>query len=140
MNRILKIFLSLLLALALPMQGYAAATMFSCGAAHAHFANASNDNLSMRHASHEAGDVSHQHHVSMRHVPDSHDSSDHFGQHGHSSCSTCAVCCIGIALTPAAPVWHPPHDAKDSHYISLAVSFSGHVPPGIDRPPRAILA
>ena len=142
MNRVLKMFLSLLLMLALPMQGHAAATMFFCGTAHTPPASATDDSLSMHHALHEAAGASNHHHASMQHISYSHDSLHHSqsGKHAHSSCSTCAVCCVGIALTPTVPGWHPPHDAKESRYIFLAVSFPGHVPPGIDRPPRAILA
>jgi len=142
MNRVLKIFCALLLALALPMQGYAAATMFSCSTEDAHSAGPTADNLSMHHAGQDAGEAAHHQHASMRHGFNPHDSSHHSqsGQHAHSSCSTCAACCVGIALTPAVPGWHPPNDTTASRSIFPAVSFSGHVPPGIDRPPRAILA
>jgi hypothetical protein len=141
MNRVLKTFLLWLLAFALPMQGYAAAAMFDCEAALPH-ATVALEESGQDHAamSHMHGGEFHQH-GSMQQVSDSHaqphGSSD---RHAHASpCSMCAACCVGIAMMPAALDWHPQHAVSLLRTASPVVWFSGHIPPGIDRPPRAIL-
>jgi hypothetical protein len=142
MNRVLKTFLLWLLAFALPMQGYAAATMFDCEAALPQAA------VALEESGHDHAVMSHMHggefhhHDSMQQVSDghaqSHGSSD---RHAHaSSCSLCAACCVGIPMMSAALGWHPPHAGSLLQAAFLVVSFSGHIPPGIERPPRTIVA
>jgi hypothetical protein len=142
MNRVLKTFLLWLLAFALPMQGYAAAAMFDCEAAFPHAA------MSQQEFGHDQAVMSHihgreiHHHDSMQQVSDSHEKSHAASdRHAHAlSCSMCAACCVGMAMMPAALDWHPPHAGSSLRTASLVVSFSGHIPPGIERPPRIILA
>lgn len=153
MNRVLKMFLLWLLALALPMQTYAAATMFACGTTSGHTAEtvveaATMDHATMQHASPEFHAPDSMHHAA--HAHDAHDAHHASSQashlphssadHQHSSCSICAVCCVGIAMMPAAIDWHPPHADAEIPLVALVVSFSGHIPPGIDRPPRTIFS
>jgi hypothetical protein len=75
MNRVLKTFLLWLLALALPLQGYAAATMSGCEAALPHAAVSQeefgHDHAAMSHM-HAARAGAFHHHDSMQQVSDSH--------------------------------------------------------------------
>jgi hypothetical protein len=142
MNRVPKTFLLWLLAFALPMQGYAAAAMFGCEAALPHAA-VSQEEFGHEHAvMSPMHDGEFLHHDSMQQVSDSHaQSHDSSDRHAHaSSCSMCAACCVGMAMMPAALDWHPPHAASLLRAAFLVVSFSGHIPPGIERPPRTIVA
>ena len=147
-----------LLLLALPLQGFAAATMLNCGPNH--------------------------HLMSQASVETQLDSSDHaaHGQHEHPQdftdadadananvdaqadevavtgdraaggsslqqlsklskfkCSACAACCIGLALpsSPLAFLSFPPASAPAPNVSVLHVDF---VSSGLDRPPRLFLA
>lgn len=144
MNRVLKTFLLWLLALALPLQGYAAATMSGCEAALPHAA-VSQEEFGPDHAAtshmHAAHAGAFHHHDSMQQVSDSHvQSQGSSDQHAHiSSCSMCAACCVGMAMMPTALDWHSPLAGSLLRTASPVVSFSGHIPARIERPPRAIL-
>lgn len=139
MNCVLKTFLIWLLALALPMQGYAAATMFTCQT------TLELPSHSMKQAAYiddimDAGDMHHHDHASARQLADS--ELHHAGagkHHHHLSCSTCSVCCVGVAVMPATVDWQPPYTGAELSPASPVVSFSGHIPSGLDRPPRSIL-
>jgi hypothetical protein len=142
MNRTLKTLLLWLLVLALPMQGYAAATMVDYQTRFAHSTARITEAGHMHHMSSQAGNGGIEHHDSLQSAfhfhAQPHDSSSN--QHEHSSCSTCAVCCIGVAVIPADLDWHVPHAVAERSSAFLVVSFSGHIPAGIERPPRTNLA
>jgi hypothetical protein len=152
MNRVLKTLLLWLLVLALPMQTYAAATMFFCGTTFEHTAETVVEAATMDHATVQHGGPEFHAPDSMHHTAHAHDAhharhasdqaahASHSAERQHSSCSICAVCCVGIAMMPAAIDWHPPHADAEIPLAALVVSFSGHIPPGIDRPPRTIFA
>jgi hypothetical protein len=139
MNRALKTLLIWLLALALPMQGHAAAIMFTCQTT---LELPSHSMTQAMHVDHvmDADDMHHHDHAS---VPQTSNADLHHAgpdkHHHHSSCSTCAVCCIGMAVMPAALDWQPPYTGAELAPASPAVSFAGHIPAGPDRPPRSIL-
>jgi hypothetical protein len=132
MSRLTRILASILVAL-VPLQGYAAAAMISCGPMHAEQAHHS-------HASGAAGD-SHSHHESAG-------MADEGSGHGSPTladllkfkCSACAACCTGAtAPSPAMPSVA----AVKSHAVtSLFFDWSDHsiVLPGLDRPPTAVPA
>jgi hypothetical protein len=140
MTRVLKLLLLWLLALALPMQGYAAATRISCDVAQAHHVASADHKRSAHHHAQPGAETMHAHAIAGQTTHSRHHSDSESGEHKHSSCNTCAACCIGAAATPAALHWHPPHDSKERRSSFFTVSFSGHVPPGIERPPRPVLA
>lgn len=137
MSRVLKIMLLYLLVLALPMQGYAAATMLSCITTHQHATTAidmhdhADDTLmdsGVRHH-HDHG----QHGVDgnrVSHGPDS-------GTHAKAGCNTCSVCCAA-ALIPSGPLWNLADDSSDLPAAAPAIPFSGHIPATLERPPRFI--
>ncbi len=138
-----RLMLALLLAVALPLQGYAAHGLHHCAPvpptapgvdAHAHHAPAP-----------EASPHEHAgHHLEVA-GPDGH--SDLGKTHGETQgktqgtgkCSACASCCSGLALIPGLPLLDLPAQGP------LAVAT---VPPspeglrlgGLDRPPQSLLA
>ena len=139
MSRFSRIFLAWVLVALLPLQGYAAAAMISCGPMHAQQA-ANAEALHHSHASNAAGN-SHGHHESAGTVG---------AGAGHDSpalpdllkfkCSACAACCTGAA----APSPSMPSVAaiKSDAVTSLFFDWSDHsiVLPGLDRPPSVPLA
>ena len=148
MLRILRITLMWLLALAVPVQGFAAASMVGCGAGHqAGGMQSHSHGLGL--GQHEANaPQSHDHHGHAHgeaHVAvhaDMHmagiDGAAHAGV-SKASCSACASCCTAAAL-PATPMVFEVTDAP-SVFVALApqpvVSF---VSGGLERPPRPFLA
>ena len=139
MSRFIRILLTWILVALLPLQGYAAAAMISCGPVHAQQAGNA-EAFHHSHASNAAG-VSHTHHESAGAVA---------GGTGHDSpalpdllkfkCSACAACCTGAAApSPSMPSMAA---IKSRAVTSLFFDWSDHsiVLAGLDRPPSAPLA
>ena len=140
-----------LLALAVPAQGFAAASMFGCG---------TGDHGSTGMHSHAMG--MHEHSHSAQTPPHSHDADEtdaHSGHphemtadlgHGHlkaqgasgkvtkGSCSACASCCMGAALPTTVVSFEatPVADLFTTFDLRSVVVF---VTEGPERPPRSIL-
>jgi len=131
MSPLLKTALAWILALALPMQGLAAATMLHCALeptsaavpeanAHTgHHGAASADSAVVQdaaapHAAHHAGDAA-----------------DHVGH----QCSACAACVAGAVLPSAAPKVTP-LDAGGTPLLAAAAHERSIVLAGLERPPR----
>lgn len=114
-----------LLLMALPMQGYAAATMLHCGA--------SSDRQGVAAAS------SHHDHAAMvastrAELP------GHAAHGGHADvskakCSACAACCMGTGLPPAAIGFEPRATAPGPEAV-VSVPAVVFCTDGPDRPPR----
>ena len=110
MFRRFQLIVFLLLAVALPIRGYASATMLFCAAAHdGHGAPQSA-------AHHFAGDDHQQHDHATTHVdahqndhsvdhapPGSHEGDNDAKAVSSGSCSVCGVCCTGVAVGPTWP-------------------------------------
>jgi len=146
MNRALRLVWVLLLALALPLQGLAAATMAACGPAHG-------DAGAHAVPGHEASAHETHRHDPSAHHSHRHDTSADDGSSGalaaddtsspttpDQKCSVCASCCTASAGLPThAVVAHP---------VALAGSLIGHeraslaafLTDGPERPPRSFLA
>jgi hypothetical protein len=148
----LRTALMWLLLLALPLQGFAAATMLTCGPNHhrlpVHAAAAS-----VHDHGHDHGNGNGQHHahahehapapaqadaeaavdVAADRAPSSHAMDQ--GAKSKSKCSACAACCIGAAL-PAAALVFAPFDAATAPVGSAPASRVGFFTDGPDRPPR----
>jgi hypothetical protein len=128
---ILRSLLLWLVLLAVPFQGFAAATMLPCAPAKAaSLAQAHGD-----HAMHHAGaQPAMRHHAQFQH--NDHDNAAH-PDHAKGKCASTASCCVGAAMAPALPAGFalaaPP---------SMTVPFrAGHVPsvhpPVPERPPSS---
>lgn len=142
----LRSLLIWLMALALPIQAVAAASMLHCGAAHRLMQGGSlaavapdghdavHDATPHQHADSSAGldaDLS---------AGDSSDASLSASPLGDDfTCSACANCCSAVAL-PSRLV-RLPAPAIEAHATALPASgLVSFVPGGIDRPPRTFLA
>lgn len=127
----LKNLLILLLALAIPLQGYAAAAMVFCGPEKPVAAMAAS-------AAGHAG-MAHHHAEAQNAGQIQHGDADHSGSHDKSStsCSSCAACCVGVlpvnvplvAVQPL-PVIHP--------VVFPLSGFVGYTPENPERPPSLL--
>lgn len=109
MRALVRIVLAWVVAMALPVQGFAAAAMLSCGPGHARMAEAVDAGHSheFRHGAHprlDAHAVAGVHSLAEVAVPDkaSPDASAASAASGAFTCSACAACCVASAL-PASP-------------------------------------
>ena len=144
MPRFVRLVMMLLLAIALPVQGMAAATMMSCGVGgHDHGAAQFEG-----HPGHDRGAT----HVMATADSDTANASSHAG-HAHQSndgkgalgkdtghkCSACASCCVGVAVPSRSIVFESVKLAD--HFAPLvARSLPVVVTEGLERPPRAAFA
>lgn len=145
MNRVLKTLLLWLLILALPAQGFAAAQL-ACGPAHhdkvpigAPASVHTHDAIDHVGHVHEHEDQAHeiQNAAADEAAPDS---SSSFHKHATAKCSACAACCVGAAMSPTVLTWPQPHDSVTVRIVASAAAFSGHIPAGLERPPRVTLS
>lgn len=133
-----------LLLLALPMQGFAAATMLNCGPNH-HRMLAGAAVESAKDDGHAA--VGHDQHA-MSMTDDRHEkasdggandlpSAHHLDKLMKFKCSACAACCVGAALPTAALVIAsiPPAMTTAAFVYTPHVDF---LSTGLDRPPRLL--
>lgn len=134
-----------LLLLALPMQGFAAATMLNCGPNHHRMLSAGSTDQIDR--DHRATVEPHQHAMGM--ADDHHEMVGETGTNDHPSvhhldkltkfkCSACAACCIGAAMPTAELVIDSfsPAMMTATFVSTLQVDFLSD---GLDRPPRLLL-
>ena len=144
MSRILRIMVMWLLALAVPVQGFAAASMVGCMAGHGG-AGLHSHAIGMHHHSVELPQHSHEGHAHVlahadhRHASDANHDVHAGGTFTKASCSACASCCTSAALPTALLVFEA-MDAPDS-FVSLAPQpVATFVSGGPERPPRPFLA
>lgn len=142
MRKLLKPFVLWLLLIAVPFQGYAAATMMCCGSAHSkgagHAAQASAGNMH----SHLSG-------IDHDHDEDAVAASSDSGAHHHDGdttkrvafkCSACASCCVGAAIVQTSD-----HSFDFAPLDSTRISFHSRyfyrfVPDTLERPPYRLIA
>lgn len=136
MNAVVRVLLMWLLAVALPVQGVAAATMQFCGAAH-HPQKQQVQGADHGHgAAHAEADG---HHVGAAGPAGEASAASDLSPHGQQKCSACAACCAGSALPPAALVLPVVEPASEC----VTVVPSAYVGPdvaGLEKPPRSNLA
>ena len=115
-----------LLALALPMQGVAAATMAFCGQAHQAVAAADHSRHQL-HADHDA-------HRAQLHTAEPGSDAPAAPSEAHT-CSACASCCsVGAILTALPSV--PLPDFAPTVFVATVTAVDAFVADGLDRPPR----
>jgi hypothetical protein len=137
MNRIFRALTIWIVALALPLQGYAAAAMIACGPMHGQMASASE-----RSASHDHHDaVSHAHHA----VDEGSDGKAHadetsgFAKFLKFKCSACASCCTAPAAPSPVVSFLGVMQAHAEPIPFFGSSEDSIVPDGLERPPRTSL-
>lgn len=142
MNRLFKTAMLWLLALALPVQGFAAVTQSSCAPQMQHVLAESAAMKSSVQSHHQTSTAEHQHHqmnMLADHAAnvDTSALTDHqTNSHAKVKCSACATCCIGIAMLPVMPQLPAFPIASSPIVSSLSSLFPGHIPDGLKRPPK----
>jgi hypothetical protein len=134
MSQLVRSLFVWLLVLALPVQGWAAATMASCGQHHGAASHAAADG----HAGHDA-----RAHDAHGHAPADADDADlgdaepaHASAH---SCSACAACCSeGARPSPVLTV--PAGAAAPTVFAALQPTVGVFAADGPERPPRQACA
>jgi hypothetical protein len=128
---LLKSLIVWLLLLAVPFQGFAAATMLSCAPVHAMQAAGH-----AQHDQHAMHDQHAQHAQHDQHANDAKAQADHAG----GKCDACAACCIGAAIAPSAAAAMP-LESRRFAAIALPIAFVAAVDLALpERPPQAALA
>ena len=149
MLRDLRIILMWLIALAVPIQGSAAVTMFGCGPGHHGGIGSSQAAV----AKEPAPDVDDPSRGAMTEDADSHHH-DGGASHNHSNslkphgathkvakgnCTPCASCCV-VAALPATVIQFEPVPLADFFVPAAQGSVSSFLADGLERPPRLFLA
>jgi hypothetical protein len=142
----------LLLVAALPVQGWAAATMLNCGPSHHQMAVESPAHDAVRHAhvsEHDSMEShsghSHEHHATagLSKVDvdgDQPADNDHPLQKlGKFKCSACASCCLSVAL-PSPVLSFDASVSSDTPVAGMPQAVAVFLTDGLERPPRTILA
>lgn len=149
MLRALRITLMWLIALAVPVQGSAAVTMFGCGPGHHGDMGSSQVAMANEHVQ----DAGHHSHEAVAEEVESH---DHDGGEPHDrshslktygtpqkvakgNCTPCASCCV-VAALPATVILFEPVPLVDSFVLSVQSGVSSFLADGLERPPRLFLA
>lgn len=141
-RRLLRVVLAWLLAVALPLQGYAVHAMSACGPAHTSMIGARAAAPSHHHDGAAQGLEAEEHdHAAMVHhgataAPDAQTEDPH-GTAG--KCAACASCCHAVAITTSV---------LQTDVVRLVPVYVATVPTaharvltgGLERPPRAALA
>lgn len=149
MLRVLRITLIWLVALAVPVQGFAAVAMFGCGPGHHSTTGAPAPGVAMDKL---AGDLPQHSHAGHSDLHADHDhagaaDADHAqvlkahgtsGKAGESACSPCASCCV-VAALPATMVVFQPVPLVDLMMPFAPRGIGSFLTEGPERPPRSIL-
>jgi hypothetical protein len=123
-----RLLLIWLIALALPAQGIAAATMQFCGPGHP---------SQMQ----WLGASAHDRHGDHGHATEHRGTGMHPGapadlaRHGKLKCSACAACCAATALPPS-PLTVPVIEPAVARVTLMTSTYVGPVDAGLERPPK----
>lgn len=157
MLRYFRTALVWLVMLAIPTQGFAAATMLYCGPGHQHALTGPEaatpaghtDTVAQQHATPHAqaahSDHEHDHAVSGAQHEESANATDLVSaavaleQSPKAKCSVCSLCCNAAAIVSSA-LAVPPMDAASAPLLSVSESPVTFFTGGPKRPPRSFLA
>ena len=135
-----------LLLLALPLQGFAAATMINCGPNHHRMLAASavaatelHDHAMGGHHQHTASAAGDVHANAANHAEYGAPSAQHLDKLTKFKCSACAACCMGAAL-PTAALAIASFPAAMTTAVFVSTPHVDFLSDGPDRPPRLLLA
>ena len=151
MSRALRITLMWLLTLAVPVHGFAAASMLGCmgsqhrvaalAGTHSHASGHHDDGAVMHHHSHDSEGAEMAQAGHHPHGDAGSDTDTHKGHtDGKASCSACAACCASAALPATPMVFEQPTLAPDSFVLPAPQHVAHFISGGLERPPRSVFA
>jgi len=130
--------LAWLLIVALPMQGYAAATMVNCSGTHHEVAVDHGHDANANHHQGHADHSSHPHEVASAGDNVDAQMGDLANLASTLTCSACAACCVGIALPIALAAQTFAAPASEPYFQRISPTVDVLLK-GPDKPPRFIL-
>lgn len=133
-SKLWRLMLAWLLAMALPLQGYAAHALMLCGPAH-HQSPLVTTQATAAHEHHGE----HADHAAHHAEPAQADDAEQAQPGGHAgACSVCASCCNAAALVTSLPVadFLPPAPVA---VATVPVAHARVLTGGLERPPRTDL-
>lgn len=141
MNHLKTLLLWLLLA-ALPLQGYAAVSMFMC-----HAGPTMPATITAAPHQHAAGKAHHRAATAAQKSPDGR-CAMHAGSGqspcktdaGNTKCSSCAACCVGLAITVPVSALASVRPLGSEAIPYRVMHVTAHVPGGLERPPHPLPA
>lgn len=128
MCRVLRLFLAVFLAFAVPLQGLAGTTMAACGAAHGNRAAHDGHDMAMDHGAMDHGAMGH----------DVHPAADSGPVHETHDCAACAACCSLSAAPAPALLVQGANPAPSIVIPFLEVARASFAPEGLERPPSLL--
>lgn len=135
MSKVLRMVLTWMLAVALPLQGYAVHAM-SCGPAHHHPAAA----VAEVQNHHHGGDVVEHHAAATDQAVAADGNAAPDGKSVHASkCSVCASCCSAAVIMTTAFNFDPV-PVMPVIVATIPVAHDGILSGGLERPPRLLLS
>ena len=150
MRKLLKPFVLWLLLIAVPFQGYAAATMMCCGSAHAkgaahlalvpamqgsmhaHFSGMDHD--------HEEGAAAVGAASAVEHDADAHHHAGASSKRVAFKCCACASCCVSVAIVQTVDASLSVAPSNSVRISFLSRFFYRFVPETLERPPYRLIA
>lgn len=126
--------------LVLPAQAIASAIKLSCGPAQHPVSAAAS--MAVEHVHQGMDQHSNHHHESIQQAATDNESDTpkESAQFKSSFCSACASCCVGATAPPSMVEWHSDHNSRLAPLVTFSPFIAGHIPPGLERPPRNFLA
>ena len=150
MRKLLKPFVLWLLLIAVPFQGYAAATMKCCPSAHAKGAAHSAQVPAMQGNMHaHLSGMDHDHEAGAAAVGAARAAKPDADAHHHSGdsskrvafkCSACASCCVSVAIVQTADASLSVAPSNSARISFLSRFFYRFVPETLERPPYRLIA
>ena len=144
MRSLLRFVLLCLMAVALPLQGFAATGALHCATMHERMqagVSHHHDDVADHHEHHDHDRQAHERHgASPANSATEAGADDGAGRLGGlSKCSACAACCVGIGL-PAGAITLPAGPAESVAAGLVTRSVAPFLTSGPERPPRVLLA
>ena len=124
----------------LPLQGYAAAAMISCGPMHARMLAGASSEHGHAQAVHDHATHGHADHGDAAAMSDSQEGEPGLADVTDFKCSACASCCTAPAAPSSAPMLVRAAPAHSVAIPFFPTSEDTIVPDGLERPPRQYLA
>lgn len=136
MRRLIKIFAIWLIAVAIPVQGFASVAMMNCDQSPNHHSQnvaADNDHSHDQHSGHDmSNEPSHEAVGVSDHASQKTDKSKHSCAH----CTKCTSCCAGFTFQTTSSSLIQQLNAGKARYSYNSLLFTGFIPSGLERPPR----
>jgi hypothetical protein len=140
MSRLLAAFVALILVIALPLQGVAAAAQRQCAPAGAPATIAPAHAFSVAHT-HADGGSPHLHAPAPAGTGDAASPSGDWQDPPSEDvpCASCETCCGGAVIAGIARAAAPPSAAAGASFSFVPARYSDHVPERLERPPHTFL-